>query len=267
MPEISISEEQHERLEEVRQAVEDAYVENYGYIPIEDVIQYLLDTYTPPGERRPMDDYERLATAEYPKLQAVASEVPEVPGSGIDADEMRGRLLAELGVERFAAKLEAVADAESSGETPGDESGAGPAPGPTAGEDPDSHGVGPTAGEDPDSPGAGKDTPEATDSPDGPDSDQSPGRTAAGGGSSGGTADGDSDETRPGDTSSPGGGVSVDTSGGSDPLAAVNRMLDEHDDKWRESGGDEPYEVDLPDGRTDSVRTKDDVRQLLFRYY
>ena len=250
MPEISISEEQHERLEEVRQAVEDAYVENYGYIPIEDAVQYLLDTYTPPGERRPVDNYEQLATAEYPQLQAVASGVPEVPGSGIDADEMRGRLLAELGVETFAAELEAVTDTES----PGDKPGAAPA-------------SAPTAGDDPDSPGAGKDTPEATDDTDGPDSDQSPGRTAAGGGSSGVTAGGDDDETGPGDTSSRGGGVSVDTSGGGDPLAAVNRMLDEHDDKWRESGGDEPYEVDLPDGRTDSVRTKDDVRQLLFRHY
>ena len=254
MPEISISEEQHERLEEVRQAVEEAYVENYGYIPIEDAVQYLLDTYTPPGERRPVDDYERLATAEYPQLQAVASGVPEVPGSGIDADEMRGRLLAKLGVERLAAELEAVADAESSGETAGDELGAGSVPGSTAGDDPNSQ-------------GAGEDTAEATNGSDGPSSDRSPGTTAAGGGSSGATADGDSDDTGPAETSSRGGGVSVDTSGGSDPLAAVNRMLDEHDDKWRESGGDEPYEVDLPDGRTKSVRTKDDVRQLLFRHY
>ncbi|MFC7176684.1 hypothetical protein [Halosegnis marinus] len=44
-------------------------------------------------------------------------------------------------------------------------------------------------------------------------------------------------------------------------------LLDEHDDKWRESGGDEPYEVDLPDGSTETARTQDDVRGLLFRHY
>ncbi|MFT4923283.1 MAG: hypothetical protein ACI8XM_002509, partial [Haloarculaceae archaeon] len=51
------------------------------------------------------------------------------------------------------------------------------------------------------------------------------------------------------------------------PVSAANRLLREHDDKWRESAGDTPYEVDLPDSTTASARTKDDVRQLLFRHY
>lgn len=54
---------------------------------------------------------------------------------------------------------------------------------------------------------------------------------------------------------------------GADRLSAMMSLLDEHEDKWRESGGDEPYEVDLPDGSTDTARTKDDVRGLLFRHY
>jgi hypothetical protein len=256
MPEISISEEQHERLEQVRREVENAYVENYGYIPIEDALQYLLDTYTPPEKRDAVDDYERLATAEYPQLQAVASEVPDVPGSGIDADEMRGRLLAELGVDAFAAELGA-AGAEPGGQPasgPGDESAADSAQASTGGDSSDRAGAG------------GEDELEETGVPGGSSGDQSSRRLSVGGGSSGGAAD-DSDEEGTTEGLSGETGVSTDTSGGSDPLAAVNRMLDEHDDRWRESGGDEPYEVDLPDGRTESVRTKDDVRQLLYRHY
>jgi len=207
MPEISITEEQRERLEAVREDVEEAFVDSYGYIPVEDAIQYLLDTYTPPEERGAVDSHEPIATAEYPRLQRVASEVPEVPGSGIDADEMRGKLLAELGVEEFAARLDAASDVDPDG------------------------------------------TPIEADS----------GSEAANSGSSGDT---------PASSGSPGSGsgVSVDV-GGDDPLAAVNRVLDEHDDKWRESGGDEPYEVDLPDGTIESARTRDDVRQLLFQHY
>ena len=45
-------------------------------------------------------------------------------------------------------------------------------------------------------------------------------------------------------------------------------LLRTHDDKWRKaSSGDAPYEVDLPDGSTEGVRTKDDVKRLLFKHY
>jgi len=238
MPEISLNEDQHERLEQVRQDLENSYVEDYGYIPIEDAIQYLLDTYTPPKKRDAVDDYERLATAEYPQLQAVASDVPEVPGSGIDADEMRGRLLSELGVGAFAAALDSVADTAAGGDSgSGDEPGTDPAS--AAAPDHSSD----TGGESP---------------PEGPSvrSGTSGDRSSASDGASAGAAGGESS-----------GSISTDSPGGSDPLAAVNQMLSEYDDKWREGGGDEPYEVDLPDGRTESARTKDDVRQLLFRHY
>lgn len=223
MPEISISEQQHEQLEQVRADVEDAFVENYGYIPLEDALQYLLDTYTPPEERESAETYERLAAAEYPQLQAVASEVPDVPGSGIDAEEMRGRLLAELGAEEFATKLRRVADD----------------PGPT--DDERSNATGP-------------------DTVDG----QSPELSTEEGVAGAPAGEGSGTDTGAGSSS---GSVSTDVSGGADPLAAVNRLLDQHSNRWREGSGDEPYEVDLPDGRTESVRTKDDVRRLLRRHY
>ena len=198
MPKISLTDDQRARLEEVRCDVEAAFVDTYGHARIEDAVQYLLDTYTPPDG--PEDDaaavaFDRIATAEYPTLQRVASNVPGVPGSGIDADEMRGKLLSELGPEQFAAKL------------------------------------------------SDDDREDSEDSDDAAES------------ASDGSADDDS------------GDAPADASGGGGLLSTANQLLDEHDDKWREGEGDTPYEVDLPDGSTESARTKDDVRQLLFRHY
>ena len=51
------------------------------------------------------------------------------------------------------------------------------------------------------------------------------------------------------------------------PLVAAAALLEEYDTVWRESDGDAPYEVDLPDGTTETVRTRDEVKGLLFRAY
>ncbi len=107
------------------------------------------------------------------------------------------------------------------------------------------------------------------------------------GGSTG--ADGDPDpadhggsdaDTPPGDdggSDAGGSGPETDrTEGGDQPLpggdsSMVNEMMnlvDQHDDKWSETdaaGG--RYEVDLPDGDTEVVQTKDDVRAILFKHY
>ena len=240
MPELSLTEAQYEQLEQVRTDIEEAYIDNYGYVPIEDAFEYLLDTYTPPDERNAADTYERIATAEYPQLQRVASDVPDVPGSGIDADEMRGRLLAELGPRALAAKLDAAGSAD---ETVADST-------PHTDVSTDRHAEGGVTGTEGDA-GTGSATGDRSDSTGAGDKTAPEADTNNGNNSPEGTA------------SENGSGVS----GGGDPLAAVNRMLREHDDKWRESGGDEPYEVDLPDGTSEAARTKDDVRQLLFRHY
>jgi predicted flap endonuclease-1-like 5' DNA nuclease len=52
-----------------------------------------------------------------------------------------------------------------------------------------------------------------------------------------------------------------------DTLQQAMSLLDAHDGRWRESDGEEPYEVDLPDGATEAVRTKDDIRRLLFKHW
>ena len=113
MPEIEITDTHQADLMAIQEDLENAFIETYGHIRTQDVIDYLLDTYTPPdqledeqGLSRP--DYERIASAEYPELQRIASEVSEVPGSGIEADEMRGKLLSALGTNELATRLAEV---------------------------------------------------------------------------------------------------------------------------------------------------------------
>ncbi|MDQ2049098.1 hypothetical protein RBH26_01240 [Natronolimnohabitans sp. A-GB9] len=53
-----------------------------------------------------------------------------------------------------------------------------------------------------------------------------------------------------------------------DMLNEMMSLLETHDDKWEESSSsDYRYSVDLPDGTTEEVQTKDDVRALLFKNY
>ncbi|NUC72376.1 hypothetical protein HTZ84_08645 [Haloterrigena sp. SYSU A558-1] len=53
-----------------------------------------------------------------------------------------------------------------------------------------------------------------------------------------------------------------------DMLDEMMSLLETHDDKWAEStAADYRYEVELPDGTTEQVQTKDDVRALLFKNY
>ena len=53
-----------------------------------------------------------------------------------------------------------------------------------------------------------------------------------------------------------------------DMLDRMMSLLDTHDDKWEESpSADHRYRVTLPDGSTEDVQTKDDVRALLFQNY
>jgi hypothetical protein len=64
------------------------------------------------------------------------------------------------------------------------------------------------------------------------------------------------------------GGDKDDGDSGSSTLNSMMSLLETHDDKWREAGGgEEKYEVDLPDGTTEGARTKDDVRAVLFKQY
>jgi len=252
MPEITVTETQEETLEEVRSDLQAAYIDTYGQMRTKDAVQYLLDTYTPPEQQSGDVAHERIATAEFPLLQQIAADVEEVPGSGIDTATMRGELLSALGVEEFAARL---AELDSPEETH-------TAPAETDTEAPESEDETDTSPDEP-SPTAeseaadAPDTAEVETSDDGDsEADTAEAETSDDGDSGADTADSSAS------TGGPGAGGSS-----SSILSAANQLLTNHDDKWREGSGQEPYEVDLPDGSTQEVRTKDDVRQLLFKHY
>lgn len=227
MPEITVTETQRARLDEIQSDIAAAYVDTYGHIRTEDVLQYLLDTYTPPEQQSSDVAYERIATAEFPLLQQVATEVEGVPGSGIDTETMRGELLSALGVEAFAARLAALEESGVDGDAGDADGDSGPA---EADAETDETATPPA------------DSAEGADADGGDDAADSDGTTA--------------DASESSETDDPG---SI--------LSAANQLLTDHDDKWRKGGGNEPYEVDLPDGTTESVRTKDDIRQILFKHY
>lgn len=73
------------------------------------------------------------------------------------------------------------------------------------------------------------------------------------------------------DESSSSGGTPTPTAEDADDdemLDEMMNLLETYDDKWTESpSGDYRYRVDLPDGGTEDVQTKDDVRAILFREY
>ncbi len=221
MPEITVTETQREQLAAIEAELDTAYIDTYGCIRMQDVVQYLLDTYTPPEQRGGDKAAERIATAGFQTLQAIAADVEGVPGSGISKETMRGELLSTLGPEEFAARLAEVTDTGDAGtETT----------------------VGDTESEV-ESAGAATESGEDTT-----------------------TASGDDTATESGeDTAAT--GLNTNTDGPGSVLSAANQLLDDNADKWREGGSDEPYEVDLPDGTTETVRTKDDVRGLLFKHY
>lgn len=207
MPEITVTETQREQLAAIEAELDTAYIDTYGCIRMQDVVQYLLDTYTPPEQRGGDKAAERIATAGFQTLQAIAADVEGVPGSGIAKETMRGELLSTLGPEEFAARLAKVTESEV-----------------------ESAGAATESGED----------------------------TT--------TASGDDTATES-DENTAATGLNANTDGPGSVLSAANQLLDDNADKWREGGSDEPYEVDLPDGTTETVRTKDDVRGLLFKHY
>lgn len=50
-------------------------------------------------------------------------------------------------------------------------------------------------------------------------------------------------------------------------LNSMMQLLDEYDDVWEKAGNDAGYKVKLPGETTETVKTKDDVRALLFKHY
>lgn len=224
MPELSVSEAQLQRLDEVREDLEAAYVGSYGTVRREDALEYLLDTYTPPSE----GDAE-AGEAPADAASAESTEPDETTATDTDA-EPAGDLTDIAGVGEATAEALASAGFESIA----DVRAADPADLTAADGIAEKQAIDIKA--------------EVADF-DGTESD---------------TAGAETDESD--EEAAPGPGENEDESP-ENTLQQAMSLLDQHDDKWRESSGDEPYEVDLPDGGTEAVRTKDDIKRLLFQHW
>ncbi|ELY76388.1 hypothetical protein [Natrinema gari] len=114
-----------------------------------------------------------------------------------------------------------------------------------------------------DADGTGTDSDDGEADPDADDGDDGDDEDTSDNGGDGSADDGDDGDDE--DTSDNGGDGSADDD---DMLDEMMSLLETHDDKWAESdAADFRYTVDLPDGSSEQVQTKDDVRALLFKNY
>lgn len=232
MPELSVTDEQLRRLGSVCSDLEAAYVGPYGRVQPEDALEYLLDTYTPPQEA------DGAAAEGTGASVADAGSEPGAAAAGDDDGDGGGGAEAvsddDLTAIEGVGEVTAAALAEAGFDSLSAIEAADPAALTEA------EGVGEKQAVDIVATVAEMDRGGSDAASDGS------------GGGSGATGPGAGDPA----TNSP-----------ADTLQQAMSLLDAHDDRWRESSGDEPYEVDLPDGSTEAVRTKDDVKRLLFKHW
>lgn len=254
MSELPVTEDQRRRLEAVCDDLEDAFVGPYGSVTPADALEYLLDTYTPPEEVEEVEKVEE--STEDADAAGSASRGGSSPPVAVGTTDRPGR-------NGAGSSDRATAGSDATGE---EDLTAIPGVGDVTAD------ALSAAGFDSASAIRAAD-PEALTEAEGVGEKQAIDISAAveeleiAAGSDGGPG---------GDEGDPGGG---DGGGGPDENAApgsvsaehalqqAQSLLDAHADRWREGSGDEPYEVDLPDGSTEGARTKDDVKRLLFKHW
>ncbi len=202
MPEIEITVDQREYLEDLQAELEEDVV--YGHVRLTDALQFLIDSRE--GELSAAQKAAGSEPADDEEYGGADSAAADEADAEVESNDEEGR--------ENDAEAEDVDDAVDSGidDAEGDET---------------------DDGGEPDA-----------------ESDEDAGETDA--------DDTDEDDAEPAAAPTPGGG---------DRLNAMMQLLDTHDEKWREGSGDARYEVDLPDGSTETANTKDDVRALLFKNY
>lgn len=294
MPTIEITDEQRERIEALRADIADHHAGAYAAVGTAETLSYLLDL------ADAVDDPDRSADPERPSeehdgsgadapneetlpferetvrpalasrnrrhgdpddadrmdLYTIAAEFDVTGRSEMTKDELIEGILdaaARVATDPFAAvgvDLDRGAD-ETREAADGDSTGGGADAESDTSED-GSVDSSRSAGDTSDDSGGGANDDTATAADDSPDSDTA----------DDGSADDTADDDSPGDAPS-----AAASDAGSSQLNAMMNLLDTHDDKWRDGDGDARYEVELPDGRVETARTKDDVRALLFRHY
>jgi hypothetical protein len=228
MPTIEITEEQRDRLENVRAELEEHRLGPYGVVRTVDAVEFLLD------------HYERgVGLAE--DASEDGREAADAGTDGVDGNQEEAQ---EDGNEEGEAKANEPEEDGDDDEVEED------------GDEDEVEENGKEAEEDGDEDEVEEDEKEAKE--DGDDGEVEEDETEA-------EEDGDDGEVEEDETEAEEDG----SEGSSGRLNMMMQLLEEHDDKWEEDPDAEggKYAVSLPDGVTENVRTKDDVRALLFKHY
>ena len=242
MPAISITDDQRERLRWIQtRLAEDV---EYGHVRPRDALEYLLDRFDEDDEAVAQHaEPEEDSTPDSPSSPGSMPTSESIPTESGTADDSTGFVVMNGGGgvtgRRTGLGGTDSVDEEDDGDTP--DGGDAMDDETTDGEATDEEA---TDGEE-------MDDRSTTD-----DESQSEADTADGESTDDADEPSDADDTDDAE------------SGDGERLNAVMSLLADHDGKWRETGGgEEKYEVDLPDGGTERARTKDDVRAVLFRHY
>ena len=227
MKTLEVTDEQYAFIQHLREEISAQVVGKYGYVRERDAVQFLIDN-----------------------LDGDLEVAVDGAGEPTATDDVAASVAAELDDRRAVTFDEEAA-------------GVGETDDPESGDD--------RALEDEDEPA---DESDADDGGEGDESeirdgDDEGGDTAADEGDAGDEAGGsernaedDGDDADENDADEDGAATDDDM------LNRMMNLLDTHDDKWEESpSADYRYRVTLPDGTTEDVQTKDDVRALLFKHY
>ena len=227
MKTLEVTDEQYAFIQHLREEISESVVGKYGFVRERDAVQYLIDN---------LDDEIELDAAEFDS--SATDDVAASVGAAIDGDDDPHGLAAVSYVEGETA-------ATAVDEHPDD-----------APDDLEAEEIEPETDDE-----------DGESTADKPTADDGDDESAASSPSDDTESDADSDEDAGSDSDSD--GSSEDGSADDDDmLDEMMSLLETHDDKWEESGSaDYRYAVDLPDGSTEQVQTKDDVRALLFKNY
>lgn len=237
MPSIEITDDQRDRIEALRRELADAHAGSYASVTPPDVAAYLLDL------ADAVSDPDRLAEGDaadargsFPRAELEAALTERNRRHASEADDAPMDLYSIAAAYDVAGRsnmtkgelVTAILDAVEHRYTD------------------------PLAPVDLDlPPGDGAETDDGAEADDGPAVDGA----ETDDGPAGGEAEADDGAETDAETDSDG------------QLTAMLNLLETHRDKWREADGDARYEVELPDGSSETARTKDDVRATLFKHY
>ncbi|WP_339103951.1 hypothetical protein [Haloterrigena salinisoli] len=236
MQTLEVTDEQYAVIQQLREEISEQVVGKYGFVRERDAVQFLIDNL----DGNPDIDVEIDTDLDSSATDDVAASV----GAAIDGEPAPDDLeevsyIEDDSVDGDGPASDAAADADVV--------------------DPDSD-LEPDVGDESESEDENEPTDASSDGNASSEDDESV--------TDAGSTDDDSEESGDDEDAADDSSDSDGSADDDDMLDEMMSLLETHDDKWSESNSaDYRYEVELPDGTTEQVQTKDDVRALLFKNY